>query len=105
MDSGSPLLAKAISMSRSIMYCSTGAMFGYGALAACARVCHAVPSAQKNTKPLSAIALKVFLFIPFSQQRPLSSKNPQQHTATQCVEQQAHPCFPVSAPHAPAKSL
>ncbi len=66
MESGAALRAKAISASRSIMYCSTGAIFGYGSFAACARNCAAPLSATTAANVKNTTTLRVFLFIGFS---------------------------------------
>src|ERR1700733_3035529 len=66
MESGAALLATAIWRSRSIMYCSTGPMFGSGVLVSCALACHAVPSSAVSAKPVNATARNDFRVIDFS---------------------------------------
>src|SRR5580692_7314607 len=65
MDSGAALRASTISASRSIRYCSSGAIFGYGAFASCACACHAAAITTTSVKLLNAILPRVFGFIDF----------------------------------------
>src|SRR5277367_3762177 len=57
MDGGAALSAIAISALRSIMYCSTGAIFGYGVFASCAHAWHAAATTTTNAKLPKAISL------------------------------------------------
>src|SRR5580658_582928 len=68
IESGAALLASAISASRSIMYCSSGAMFGYGVLPSPTPACHAVVRTTASTKLPKAIALKDLRVIDFASQ-------------------------------------
>src|SRR5579864_9471131 len=66
MDSSAALRANAISAFRSIMYCSGGAMLGYGDLASCACALHAALNATTNVKLLTANILRAVGLIDFS---------------------------------------
>src|SRR5271154_176266 len=66
MESGAALRARAISASRVIMYCSSGAMVGYGVFLSWA--CAGRAALKRTAKTISgdAIVLKIFRFIVFS---------------------------------------
>src|SRR6516225_837372 len=65
MASGAALRARAISASRSIKYCSTGAMVGYGCLASCPGAGLGIPRAAAKTNALSKILRTWFRVITF----------------------------------------
>src|SRR5271154_2189775 len=63
MDGGAALSANAISALRSIMYCSTGAIFGYGVVfASSAFACQTAPATTTSTQLLNAMALRASHF-------------------------------------------
>jgi hypothetical protein len=64
IDAGAAVRASAISASRSIRYCATGAMLGYGDLSCAfvfsAWISHAAPNPATNITFLHPIALPAF---------------------------------------------